>query len=128
MKAIKRMSPLLLNLLLSAAVIAAPVGAKPVTPSIINNDSLADEADGANWASYGRTFSENHYSPLKEINADNVGRLGLAWFQDLDPVANAFTAPLAVDGVLYFAWGYSVVHAMDAQTGKLLWKHDPKAP
>jgi quinohemoprotein ethanol dehydrogenase len=43
-------------------------------------------------------------------------------------VANTFEAPLAVDGVLYFAVGYSVVHAIDAHTGKLLWRYDPKAP
>jgi quinohemoprotein ethanol dehydrogenase len=42
-------------------------------------------------------------------------------------MASVFTAPLAVDGVLYFAAGYSIVHAMDAQTGELLWRFDPGA-
>ena len=86
----------------------------------------ANETDGADWAAYGRTFSEAHYSPLKQIDDRNVARLGLAWSYDLPVVSSVFSAPLAVDGVLYFAIGHSVVHAMDARTGKLLWVYDPE--
>ena len=104
-----------------AALFAASISARGV-----DNLALANEADGANWASYGRTFSENHFSPLRQINDGNIGQLGLAWHYDLPQVASVFSAPLAVDGILYFAIGYSVVHAMDAKTGKLLWQYDPK--
>jgi quinohemoprotein ethanol dehydrogenase len=96
--------------------------------TVVSDKVLSNEAEGANWASYGRTYSENHYSPLQQIDATNVGRLGLVWQHDIAPVANTFAAPLAVDGVLYFAIGYSVVHAMDARTGKLLWTYDPHVP
>jgi quinohemoprotein ethanol dehydrogenase len=51
--------------------------------------------------------------------------LGLAWTLDLDGLWNMSTIPVAVDGVIYFAAGYSVVHAVDAVSGKLLWKYDP---
>jgi quinohemoprotein ethanol dehydrogenase len=87
--------------------------------------SPADETDGTNWQNYGRTYSDDHFSPLNEINDKNVQRLGLVWSQDLNTF-NSFTAPLEIDGVLYFALGNSVVHAMDARTGKLLWKYDPE--
>ena len=50
--------------------------AAPRAGTVVDNRLLADERDGANWASYGRTFSENHYSPLREINADNVAPRG----------------------------------------------------
>ena len=40
--------------------------------------------DAANWMSYGRTYDEQRFSPLKKINAANVAQLGLAWFFDLD--------------------------------------------
>lgn len=93
--------------------------------TLIDDRALAAEADGRNWASYGRTFSENHFSPLREINDGNIERLHLAWYYDLPVVPSVYTAPLAVDGVLYFAIGYSVVHALDARTGKLLWRYDP---
>ena len=98
----------------------APTAA-PIRPS-----SASNEADGANWQAYGRTYSEDHYSPLAQINDANVGRLGLAWSYDIEPVVSSFSAPLEVDGVLYFAAGHSIIHAVDARTGKLLWRYDPE--
>ncbi|WP_156678860.1 PQQ-dependent dehydrogenase, methanol/ethanol family [Sphingomonas profundi] len=88
---------------------------------------LADASGGDDWAAFGRTFGEQHYSPLADINDRNVSQLGLAWSLDL-PFGNSVTAPLAVDGTLYFARGYSVVQAVDAATGRELWTYDPKAP
>jgi quinohemoprotein ethanol dehydrogenase len=116
------------NKLTALVVAAALTAATSASGAGVDNKMLSNEADGTNWASYGRTFSENHYSPLNEINDGNVSRLGLAWYYDVPPMASVFSAPLAVNGVLYFATGYSVIHAMDAQTGKLLWQYDPEVP
>src|SRR3546814_8412659 len=74
-----------------------------------------------------RSYGEQHYSPLDEVNRDTVSRLGLAWSVDL-PLGNSVTGPVAVDGVLYTATGYSVVRAFDAATGRQLWEYDPGAP
>lgn len=93
------------------------------------NDSAAlylDGNDGANWPGYGRTFGQQHYSPLDAIDLGNVRTLGLAWSLDL-PSANSATQPIAVDGTLYFATGLSVIHAVDVVTGKELWRFDPGA-
>ncbi|MCB2063155.1 MAG: PQQ-dependent dehydrogenase, methanol/ethanol family, partial [Novosphingobium sp.] len=68
-----------------------------------------------------------HYSPLAEINDGNLDRLKLAWHYDIDVGGSSLTAPVAVDGVVYFAAGASHVHALDATTGKLLWQFDSKA-
>jgi quinohemoprotein ethanol dehydrogenase len=100
-------------------VCAAAAGAAEVTP-------LSDNFDARNWAAIGRTAAESHYSPLTEINRETVGRLRLAWTLDLD-VFGAQATPLAVDGVVYVAAGYSIVHAIDARNGKLLWRYDPEA-
>jgi quinohemoprotein ethanol dehydrogenase len=86
---------------------------------------LADDSAGADWPGYGRTNGQQHFSPLGEIGKGNVDQLGLAWSMDLPP-ENSVTQPLAVDGVLYFAIGLSVVHAVDAASGKLLWSYDPQ--
>jgi len=83
-----------------------------------------DASDGRDWPGYGRTFGQQHYSPLSAVGDNNVDRLGLAWSIDL-PMANTATQPIAVDGILYFATGLSVIHAVDAQTGKELWTYDP---
>lgn len=92
----------------------------------VDDAMLADEADGTNWAGYGRTFSENHFSPLEQINPGTVGKLSLAWSYDIDTPLRADSQPLAVDGILYIATGLSVVRAIQADTGKLVWKYDPE--
>ncbi|MGA1461993.1 MAG: PQQ-dependent dehydrogenase, methanol/ethanol family [Steroidobacteraceae bacterium] len=92
----------------------------------VDDAMMADDGDGTNWPTYGRTFSNWHASPLGDINAGNAGRLGLAWSMELPGITNGATVPLAVDGVLYFTVGQSMVHAVDAVSGRLLWKHDPE--
>lgn len=88
---------------------------------------LSDDSSGSDWAAFGRTFGEQHYSPLEQIHSGNVGHLGLAWSYDLE-TGNSVSAPIAVDGVLYVATGYSVVRAIDVTTGRQLWRFDPQAP
>jgi len=94
--------------------------------SDVNGRLLADEQDGRNWASYGRTYSEDHYSPLEQINRASVSRLSLAWYHDLDTGQRTDSQPLAADGVVYLATGLSIVRALDARTGRLLWRYDPE--
>ncbi|UZW53826.1 PQQ-dependent dehydrogenase, methanol/ethanol family [Sphingobium sp. JS3065] len=90
-----------------------------------NNDIIMSGTDGDDWPAFGRTYDEQHYSPLTEINGGNVATLGLAWKIDL-PVSNVtFTQPLEVGGILYYTIGYSVISAVDATTGKELWIYDP---
>ncbi|RVT95187.1 PQQ-dependent dehydrogenase, methanol/ethanol family [Sphingomonas crocodyli] len=89
--------------------------------------TAAPAQPGRDWATFGGA-DEQHYSPLDQINLTNVKRLGMAWSLDLDDGPNAMTAPIAVDGIVYFTTGYSVIHAVDARTGKPLWRYDPHAP
>ncbi|MCK9504581.1 MAG: PQQ-dependent dehydrogenase, methanol/ethanol family [Porticoccaceae bacterium] len=87
---------------------------------------LAPEQDKG-WPMKGHDNSDNHFSPLSQINTDTVGRLGLSWYLDLPDERAALEAtPISVDGVLYFPGSGSVVYAVDAVTGKLLWQHDPE--
>ena len=83
-----------------------------------------DAASGTDWPGFGRTYGEQHFSPLTQIDSRNVGRLGLAWSIDLPP-GNAATEPVEVGGVLYYAQGLSIIHAVDAASGKELWRFDP---
>ena len=77
---------------------------------------------------YGRTYSEQRFSPLSEITADNVGQLGLAWFADLETNRGQEATPLVIDGVMYVSTAWSMVKAFDAKTGALLWSYDPAVP
>src|SRR5712672_2143721 len=86
----------------------------------------ADGAAGADWLLNGRTFDEQHFSPLKQINDQNVDGLGLAWSLDIDSAMGVVAEPIVVDGVIYVSAPQSKVYAVDAASGKLLWKFDPK--
>jgi len=89
---------------------------------------IGADRDAANWLSYGRTYSEQRFSPLSKINADNAKQLGLAWYADLDTNRGQEATPLVIDGVLYTSTAWSLVKAYDAATGKLLWSYDPEVP
>jgi quinohemoprotein ethanol dehydrogenase len=77
---------------------------------------------------HGRTYDEQRFSPLAAVNTDNVGKLGLAWAYDLDTQRGIEATSLVVDGVMYTTSAWSIVHAIDARTGKRLWTFDPQVP
>lgn len=85
------------------------------------------EGDG-DWPTVGRTEGEQSFSPLARINDKNVGRLGLAWAFDLETDRGVEAAPLEIDGVLYDVTPWNVTTALDARTGRLLWRYDPEVP
>ena len=86
------------------------------------------KASGEEWLSYGRTYDEQRFSPLDQINTGNVGELGLAWYADLDTARGQEATPLVIDGKIYVTTAWSKVKAFDASTGKPLWDYDPKVP
>lgn len=100
----------------------APEGTKTVDGARIQN---ADREPG-NWMSHGRTYSEQRFSLLKQVNDQNVSQLGLAWHFDLDTRRGQEATPLVVDGVMYFTSAWSKVYALNAATGEKLWSFDPK--
>ncbi len=82
---------------------------------------------GENWLTYGLTQGETRYSPLNQINAGNVNRLGLAWSYEVGPGGGGQEAtPLAWNGTIYGITNWSVVFAVDARTGKERWRWDPE--
>jgi quinohemoprotein ethanol dehydrogenase len=87
----------------------------------------ADEEPG-NWITHGRTYDESRFSPLDQINADNIGELGLAWAFETGVGRGHQATPMVVDGVMIFTLPWSVVHAVDAKTGEPLWSYDPVVP
>ncbi len=77
-----------------------------------------------NWPGHGNGPDESGYSPLAQINRDSVGKLGLAWSLDLPGEQTLEATPIEVDGIIYFTGSRADVYAVDARSGKLLWKHD----
>ena len=87
----------------------------------------ADQQPG-NWLSHGRTYSEQRFSPLEELDESNVAELGLAWYFDLPDDRGIEATPIVVDGVMYVTGAWSKVFALDAASGDLLWQYDPQVP
>lgn len=85
----------------------------------------SQDAAANNWLLNGRTFDEGHFSPLKQITDQKVSGLGLAWFLDIDSAMGVVSEPIVVDGVIYVSAPMSKIYAVDAVSGKLIWKFDP---
>ena len=87
----------------------------------------ADDEPGQ-WLSYGRTYDEQRFSPLAQVTTENVGELGLAWSYDTGQTRGHEATPIVVDGRIYLTASWSVVHALDAATGRPIWMFDPEVP
>ena len=102
---------------------------EPPAAAAVNAQRLigADTEPGQ-WLSTGRTYGEQRFSPLTELDTSNVGELGLAWYGDFTNGRAQESTPLFVDGVLYVTTAWSNVKAYDARTGAPLWSFDAKVP
>mgnify|MGYP005717817225 FL=1 len=89
--------------------------------------NLESEEPG-NWLSHGRTYEETRFSPLTQINKQNVSNLGLAWYKDMGTNRAQESTPIIVDGIMYLTSSWSIVYAIDARTGETLWRYDPEVP
>jgi quinoprotein glucose dehydrogenase len=76
------------------------------------------------WPVYGGTTENNHFSPLTQINRGNVQRLSVAWTYDSEESGGLQSSPIVVEGVLYGLTPSEKVFALNAATGRQLWKFD----
>ncbi len=120
--------PSLITLCFAAVVIvfSPALADSPAKVGNVNADRVAADTDGANWLLNGRNFESHHFSPLKQITDQNVSGLGLAWHMEVDSGMGIVSEPIVVDGVAYVSAPQSKVYAIEAATGKLIWKFDPK--
>ena len=95
--------------------------------SVDSKNPLVDFNSSPNeWLLHGRTYAEERHSPLDQINTSNVDQIGLSWSFETGTNRGHETTPIVKDGVMFITAPWSVVHALDAKTGDLLWTHDPK--
>ena len=106
----------------------ADAPARPTAAAVDAARIVAADSEPGQWLTTGRTYGEQRFSPLAEIDATNVAELGLAWYGDLRVSRAQESTPLYVDGVLYATTAWSNVNAYDARTGALLWSYDAKVP
>ena len=117
-----------LAVLLASLVLLSPVSYgqgsdsfTPVTDAMLQNPSPDD------WLMWRRTLNTWGYSPLAEVNRDNVNQLRMVWTRDLAVGTDEIT-PLAYDGVLYVPQANDVIEAIDAVSGDLIWEYRRELP
>jgi quinohemoprotein ethanol dehydrogenase len=103
----------------------SPAHIKAVTSAVGAASIKANTATSKDWPTIGLDYAETRFSKLKQITADNVKDLGLKWTYNLESVRGVEATPLVVDGIMYVSASWSVVHAIDARTGKRIWTYDP---
>jgi alcohol dehydrogenase (cytochrome c) len=97
-------------------------GYEPVTQQRLENPEVN------NWLLYRRTYDGHGYSPLKQINTENVGRLTPVWSFSTGVVEGHEAPPMVNNGVMFVTTPQDQVLALDAATGDLIWSYKPKLP
>ncbi len=109
-----------------AAALLAPNAYAKVTQQMIDNDAQ----DTQNVLTYGLGPQGQRFSPLSQINTENVQRLVPVWTFSFggEKQRGQESQPLIYDGVMYVTASYSRIYALDARTGKKLWKYEHRLP
>jgi quinohemoprotein ethanol dehydrogenase len=90
-------------------------------------EALLRQSPPGEWITHGRDYAEQRHSPLREIDATNVSRLGPAWTSEIGTGGgNQEATPLVSNGVMFVITNWSIVYALDARTGRQLWRFDPQ--
>ena len=118
-------SALMLERHSDVAAASTPTDSSQMAGNVTKARVLAEAGRGDNWLVNGGNFESQHFSPLKSITDQNIGRLGLAWAIPIDSHMGLSMEPIVVDGVIYIGTPFDVVYAIDGVTGKVRWQFDP---
>ena len=110
------------------ALLVSPICSGQTKIPQVDDAALRSAASSPDqWLTIGRDYAETRFSPLRQIDSSNVSRLGLAWSYDTRSLRGLEATPLVSNGVLYATGDWSNVFALDARTGRELWRWDAKA-
>ncbi|WP_332692654.1 pyrroloquinoline quinone-dependent dehydrogenase [Devosia sp.] len=96
-----------------------------ITP--VTDEMLQDPPDG-DWLMWRRTYNGWGYSPLDEINKENVSDLELVWSWGMTPGGRTQETPLVHDGIMFIQNSTHLIQALDAATGDLIWEYQYELP
>ena len=106
---------------------AADAQAQPARDFVPVTDAMLQDPDPADWPMWRRTLDGWGYSPLDQVNRDNVGELQMAWSRAL-PQGTQEVTPLAYGGVVYMPTLTDIIQALDATDGDLIWEYRRDLP
>ena len=119
---------LILLLLVAGGVTLAGQQAQP--PGPVTNQDLIDglKADGSSWLTFGGNYANHRYSPLTQITPENVSKLQPVWTFQTGTLGNFETTTLVRDNVLYATGPQNVAWAVDARSGRQIWRYRRELP
>ena len=121
---------LLAPAVLAAGATVAVIGQQAAPPPLVSNQELLDglPADGSRWVTFGGDYRNQRHSPLTQITPDNVSRLVPLWTFQTGVLGNFETTPLFRDNVLYVTGPVNTAWAIDARTGREIWRYRRELP
>lgn len=125
-------------MIISVLVFVAIAGTRPVLAGgggqsdsvrefIPVSDAMLEDPDPKDWLMWRRTLDSWGFSPLEEVNKDNVDQLRMVWSRGLRTGSNQGT-PLVYDGVMYMPNPNDIIQAINAETGDLFWEYRRPIP
>lgn len=98
-------------------------------PYYVTDDMLLNaDKDPNNWLLYGRDYESTRYSPLSQVNSDNVGKLVPKWNLSFGVIGAQVSQVIAVNGMLYVSSSHNKVWKLDGRTGNVIWKYERQLP
>ena len=115
---------------IGAAALVAAVAAQDVPPPLVSAQELLEglKADGSRWLMFGGNYTNQRHSPLTQITPANVSRLAPQWVFQTDTAGRFETTPLVRDNVLYVTGPLNMAWAVDARTGREIWRYKRELP
>jgi alcohol dehydrogenase (cytochrome c) len=104
-----------------------PAPERANAPFVAVTDEMLWKPDPSDWLSWRRTLDSQAFSPLDQINRNNVNQLRMVWTRGMG-TGNQESTPLVYDGIIYVPNRGDLIQAMDARTGDLLWEYQRKYP
>ena len=124
---------MLRRLMLAVAALSIVVGslvAQEAPPRLVSPQELLAglPVDGSRWLTFGGSYTNQRHSPLTQITPANVGRLAPQWVFQTDTAGRFETTPLLRDNVLYVTGPLNVAWAIDARSGREIWRYRRELP
>jgi alcohol dehydrogenase (cytochrome c) len=117
-----QLQPITAVIILSAGIFCFAVDAADISDARLK----AAASEPESWLLYGRDYTNQRFSPLGEINTGNVTRLVPKWIYQSGVSATFQASPIVADGVMYVSLPFSHVAALDAATGREIWRYEHK--
>jgi alcohol dehydrogenase (cytochrome c) len=113
-----------------AAALGVLLSAQQPPPALVTEQELLAglQADGSRWITFGGSYANHRHSPLAQITPENVNRLVPQWVFQTDTLGRFETTPLLRDNVLYATGPQNLAWAIDARTGRQIWRYRRELP